>query len=203
MLDVQQCTAAKLGTLSRALPLLPRAVRIRRWQSEGTKMAGKADFSPDEWQQVIGGVFLAGFAVSAAEPSGLWGMLKETFASGQAVLEARATAGDNALMQAIIADFETSEGRTAAQTFVKGRLEGAKGEELKQRAIEAVRQVAGIVQQKAPHEATAFKGWLLKIASRVAEAAKEGGFLGIGGVPVSAAEKAALDEISAALGTKP
>jgi hypothetical protein len=46
-------------------------------------MAGKADFSPEEWQQVLGGVFLAGFAVSAAEPSGLWGML-----------EAKATAGD-------------------------------------------------------------------------------------------------------------
>jgi hypothetical protein len=71
-------------------------------------MAGKADFSPEEWQQVLGGVFLAGFAVSAAEPSGLWGLLKETFASGRAVLEARATAGDNALMKAIVADFETS-----------------------------------------------------------------------------------------------
>ena len=44
--------------------------------------------------------------------------------------------------------------------------------------------------------------WLLKIASRVAEAAKEGGFLGIGGVPVSAAERAALDEITAALETR-
>ena len=73
---------------------------------------------------------------------------------------------------------------------------------MKQRAIEAVRQAAATVEQKAPLEATAFKGWLLKIASRVAEAAKEGGFLGIGGVPVSAAERAALDEITAALETK-
>jgi len=165
-------------------------------------MAGKADFSPEEWQQVLGGVFLAGFAVSAAEPSGLWGMLQETFASGRAVLEARATAGDNALMKAIVADFETSEGRSDAQKFVKRQLEGAKGEELKQRAIEGVRQAAANADQKAPLEATAFKGWLLKIASRVAEAAKEGGFLGIGGVPVSAAERAALDEITAALETK-
>jgi hypothetical protein len=165
-------------------------------------MAGKTDFSPEEWQQVLSGVFLAGFAVSAAEPSGLWGMLKEAFASGRAVLEAKATAGDNALMKAIIADFETSEGRTNAQKFVKGRLEGAKGGELKQRAIDAVRQAAATVEQKAPLEATAFKGWLLKIASTVAEAAKEGGFLGIGGVPVSAAERAALGEITAALNSK-
>ena len=33
-------------------------------------------------------------------------MLKETFASGRAVLEARATAADNALMKAIIADLK-------------------------------------------------------------------------------------------------
>ena len=52
-----------------------------------------------------------------------------------------------------------------------------------------------------PIEATAFMGWLLKIASRVAEAA-EGSFWGIGRVALSAAEKAALDEITAALETK-
>jgi hypothetical protein len=37
------------------------------------------------------------------------------------------------------------------------------------------------------------------ICKHVAEAAKEGGFLGIGGVPVSDAEKATLTEISGAL----
>ena len=35
-------------------------------------MATKADFSQDEWQQVVAGMFLAGVAVSAADPSGLW-----------------------------------------------------------------------------------------------------------------------------------
>ena len=43
-------------------------------------MTTKADFSADEWQQVVAGMFLAGVAVSAADPSGLWGMLKESFA---------------------------------------------------------------------------------------------------------------------------
>jgi hypothetical protein len=36
----------------------------------------------------------------------------------------------------------------------------------------------------------------------VAEASKEGGFLGFGGVQVSEAEKATLAEIAAALGTR-
>ena len=43
-------------------------------------MASKAAFTPEEWNQVLGGVFMAGFAVTAADPSGLWGLLKETFA---------------------------------------------------------------------------------------------------------------------------
>ena len=165
-------------------------------------MANKADFSGEEWQQVVGGMFMAGVAVSAADPSGLWGMLKESFASGRTLLEAKSTAADNTLVKAIIADLESSEGRSDAQAFVKQRLQGAKADDLKQRAIEAVRAAAALVEQKAPLEATAYKGWLLKVASNVAEASKEGGFLGFGGVAVSDAERATLAELTAALETR-
>ena len=163
-------------------------------------MASKAAFTPEEWQQVLGGVFMAGFAVTAADPSGLWGMLKESFASGRSLLEAKNSASANDLMKAIVRDFETPEGRTAAQGFVKSRLQGAKREEIKQRAIEALRQAAAIVDQKAPLDAAAaYNRWLLAVANNVAEASKEGGFLGFGGVVVSEAEKATLAEIGAAL----
>ena len=57
-----------------------------------------------------------------------------------------------------------------------------------------------VVDAKAPDDAAAFKGWLREISQHVAEAAKEGGFLGIGGVLVSEAEKATLTEISSTLG---
>jgi hypothetical protein len=48
------------------------------------------------------------------------------------------------------------------------------------------------LEAKAPEDAPAFKAWLQAIAQRVAEAAKEGGFMGFGGVRVSDAEKATL-----------
>jgi hypothetical protein len=67
------------------------------------------------------------------------------------------------------------------------------------RAVEALRQISALIETKAPEDAPAFKVWLRQISQRVAEAAKEGGFLGFGGVPVSEAEKATLAEISAAL----
>jgi len=43
------------------------------------------------------------------------------------------------------------------------------------------------------------KAWLRDISQRVAEASKEGSFLGVGGVQVSDAEKATLADISKAL----
>ena len=165
-------------------------------------MDTKASFTADEWNQVLGGVFMAGFAVTATDPSGLWGLLKETFASGRALIEVKSNPNASELSKAVVSDMENSEGRSAAQEFVKGRLRGAKRDEIKQRAIDALRSAAAIVDQKAPSDTAAYKAWLLLIAKNVAEASKEGGFLGFGGVAVSEAEKATLAEIAAALGTR-
>ena len=48
-------------------------------------MANKQNFKPDEWTKILESTMLAGMAVSAAEPSGLWGALKEAFASSSAL----------------------------------------------------------------------------------------------------------------------
>ena len=47
-------------------------------------MASKQNFTPEEWTKISESVMLAGTAVSAGEPSGLWGTLKEAFASSSA-----------------------------------------------------------------------------------------------------------------------
>jgi hypothetical protein len=36
-------------------------------------MANKQNFTPEEWSKILESIMLAGVAVSAAEPSGLWG----------------------------------------------------------------------------------------------------------------------------------
>jgi hypothetical protein len=162
-------------------------------------MASKESFTSDEWKQLLESPMLAGMAVTAAEPSGLWGMLKEGFAASGALTQARADAGSNALIRAVVADFETAEGRSAARDGLKAKFAGGKPGDLKAKAIEGLRQVSALLEAKAPDDAPAFKAWLQTIAQRVAEAAKEGGFLGFGGVQVSDAEKATLAEISGAL----
>jgi hypothetical protein len=164
-------------------------------------MADKTSFTPDEWRQLLRSVSLAGVAVTAASPSGPIGVVKEMFAAGKIVARAKTDSAANELIRAIAADLATPEGRTQATEGMDTELTGATPDQIKARAIEALRRAAAIVDAKAdPQEARALKMWLRSISQEVAEAAKEGGFLGIGGVRVSEAEQAALREIAEALG---
>jgi hypothetical protein len=46
-------------------------------------MATKADFTPDEWKLLLQSPLIAGVAISAADPSGLIGMMRESMASAR------------------------------------------------------------------------------------------------------------------------
>ena len=162
-------------------------------------MTDKSNFTSDEWKLLLESVTMAGVAITAAEPHGLWGLLKESFAEGSELLAAKMDPKSNPLIKAVVADFETSQGRSIARDGLKAQLAGCKPAEIKAKCIETLRLAGAVVEAKAPDDAAAFKGWLRQISQHVAEAAKEGGFLGIGGVPVSEAEKATLTEISSAL----
>ena len=142
-------------------------------------------------------------AVSAAEPSGLWGALKEAFASGSALAAEKSNPGSSELIKAVVAEFETKEGRTAVQEALRERLAGAaKPADAVQRSLANLKEVSAILDTKAPQDAAGFKAWLQTIGQNVANASSEGGFLGIGGVRVSENEKATLADISKALGTR-
>ena len=162
-------------------------------------MADKSSFTSDEWKTLLESVMAAGLAVTAAEPHGLWGLLEESFASGKMLAKAKMDTAANPLIKAVVDDFATSEGRSTSRDGLKEQLTGKKAAEMKTACIEILGKVDGILSAKAPADAAAFKTWLRQISQSVAEAATEGGFLGIGGVLVSDAEKATLAEISSAL----
>ncbi len=89
-----------------------------------SSMATKANFAPDEWKTLLQSPLIVGIAVSAADPSGLLGMLKESMASARALLPAEADPNADELVKAVAGDFETSEGRPLAQEGVKAMLAG-------------------------------------------------------------------------------
>jgi hypothetical protein len=163
-------------------------------------MTDKSTFTSEEWKLLLESVMMAGIAVTAAEPSGLLGLLRESFASGSALRQAKMNPGSNPLIRAVVADFETPQGQSTARDGLREKLASIKPAEIKAECIETLRQAGALVDSKATDDAAAFKGWLRDISQHVAEAAKEGGFLGIGGVLVSEAEKATLTEISSVLG---
>jgi len=161
-------------------------------------MAAKDAFTAEEWARVVAAPMLAGIAVTAAEPGGLWGAVKESVAVAGAVRAAKADA--DPLVAEVAAAYETAEGRDMARAALKSQARGKKPAEVVEAAIGELSAVASLVAAKAPAAGPGFRDWLKAIAAKVAEAGAEGGFLGFGGEKVSAAETATLERIATALG---
>ena len=164
-------------------------------------MANKQSFTADEWLKIMESTAVTGMAVTAADPSGLWGMLKEALAGGTMIAAIKEDPKANELVKAAISDLETKDARKAVQEALRKRFAGAKPADVVPRSLALLREVSGILDAKAPADAGPFKAFLNEVAKKVAEATKEGGFLGFGGVPVSDAEKATLAQIAEALAT--
>src|SRR5262249_43190909 len=156
--------------------VLRQSNKLRNVASGGDlPMADKSNFTPEEWKLLLESVMTAGIAVTVAEPSGLWGLLKESFASGSALRQAQTDPGSNPLIKAVVGDFETAEGQRTAGDGLRETLASSKPLEIKTQCIETLRQARALVDTKASDDAAAFKGWLREISRHVAEASKEGG----------------------------
>jgi len=164
-------------------------------------MATKASFTPEEWARIVGSPMVASMAITAADPSGLWGLLKESMAGGWALLAAKQDAQANGLVKAVADDITTSDTRSAVRESFQSQFKGSQLADIKPKAIQELRSVSALLDAKAPEDAAAFKSWLREVARKAAEAGNEGGLLGFGGVAVSEAEKATLEEIDGALDT--
>jgi len=168
---------------------------------EEAQMATKTDFTADEWKLLLQSPLVVAVAISSADPSGLIGLIKESMASARALLAAVSDPDADALVKAVATDYETSEGRVAAQDGFRAAIAGAKlPAELVAKATEALKATAAVLDAKGGADAVPFKTWLAGVAKAVAEAAPEGGFLGFGGTQVSDAERATVAEVAAALG---
>jgi hypothetical protein len=97
-------------------------------------------FSDLEWRAVLGGVFMTGFAVTAAQPSGFLGMIKEGIASRRALREASKSGSTNALVKSVATALRSPRGRKITNEFAGAALQGAASEDLKLHAIAAVRE---------------------------------------------------------------
>jgi hypothetical protein len=149
-------------------------------------MTAKADFSEEEWKQVLEGPTSAGLIVIASDRGG---SIRETFSMAKAYAEARQQHGESELLDEIVAAKPETD-RTRAPS----------PEQLKEHSLQNIRDAVAILSGKATDEEVAeYRKFVLGLAERVAEARKEG-FLGLSGERVSDAERAAISEIETALG---
>jgi hypothetical protein len=162
-------------------------------------MATKTDFSLEEWRTLRDAPHLVVVASAAAGGSGLFGTLKEAIAPAGAMVEA--IKGDNALLRNIC----DKEEMQAAVDEIKAGAKTTDFSEVQayfhQQAVSQSRAALGIVKAKGTAEdAQAYAEFLMNLGKRVANAAKEGGFLGFGGERVSEGERVLLGELAEALG---
>src|SRR3954449_2126371 len=158
-------------------------------------MTSKADFNEAEWTRLKRAPFVAGMAISLADPGGPIELAKETSASFKAATNPPSR---EQLLAEIALDIQamTQERENPLTDF-----KPTQGSDPRQQMLEELRAVSAIVSSKATAEETAaFKQWLLGTAQAAADAAKEGGFLGFGAVQVSEGEKSMLEQLRVTLG---
>jgi hypothetical protein len=158
-------------------------------------MTTKSDFSEEEWSRILRAPFVAGLAITLADPGGPIEAAKESMA-------ALKSATNPPSREPLLADVALD-----VQAMVQQRhnpLQGyrpSQGEAVGAQVLDELRAVRTVVAAKAtPEEAAAFGRWLLGTAQAAADAAKEGGFMGFGAEQVSQGEQAMLDQVRAAVG---
>jgi hypothetical protein len=145
-------------------------------------MTGKSDFTEEEWKTVLEGPPSAGLIVAAASRGGTF---RESFALAKAYVEARKEHGQSELLDEI----------ESAKPEVD-RHGAHSPEELKSTGLQHLRDAIAVLESKAPpDEVAAYRRFVLSVADRVAKAHREDG------MDVSGPEQAAIDEITAAMGT--
>jgi hypothetical protein len=144
-------------------------------------MTGKADFTEQEWELVLGGPPSAGIIVVTAQRGGTF---RESIAMAKAYVEARQQHGGSELVDEIVS-VKPERDHTRYHSV----------EELKEHGLQHLRDAVALLEQNAtPDEVEAYRTFVLTLAEKVANAHREGG------QSVSDAERAAIEEISASLG---
>jgi hypothetical protein len=150
-------------------------------------------FPPGEWELLVrlpGRVLVA---VVSAEPDGA----RQTVAEGLAGIEAIAAgrASPSRLVRDVVAAIyaERDDDAPVAEEFVDAWTGTAS-------VLAECRAAARTLADRVPApDAAAYRAWLATIAGTVCAAARSGGLFGLGGEPVSPAERRFLDDLAEAL----
>lgn len=162
-------------------------------------MEAKEKFSPQEWQQVLSLPVYCAALIITGDLSALPGLIEESQALYQMLDETREHQQDGELARAAAEMLLSRQTENERQTMLQALQFGDSQEMLAE-----TRGVVALINSRVDQEARrAYYHWTYELAVEVAEAAREGGFLGLGGVAVSPEEQALLDRLVSVLQIDP
>lgn len=175
-------------------------------------MITRDTFTVEEWAQIVSAPAKVGALVVTADPSGPLGLLGEFRAimeSMKSYIEAHAA--DSPLIGALkeyVSTRPSAEEETQLKQWAENQQAEMKAnrpqtpEEMHTFVQDSLSATMTLLQTKGATDADvhSFKSMMYAIAEGVANASKEGGFLGFGGQLVSDKEAAVLTELKSELG---
>lgn len=166
----------------------------------GQTAPANSPYTNDEWLALVELPVKVGRAMMAVSPTGAIGMAQEIIALRKAYQEAFQTTNNPILlnMRQHLQSQDSIERiwEDAGHAF-HDRWDTAN---VYQTAIAACQQAVALVRKLSTQEALEYKDFIYTTALKVAQAAREGGFMGIGGVAIVAEERSLLNDIARALG---
>ncbi len=157
-------------------------------------------YTNDEWKVLLDTPVTICRAVMAVSPSGAVGTSQEVMAMRNSLKDVLQKAS-NPLLQTVRQQLQSQENAEAiwrdVQNSFKDRWDAAN---VRQTAIAACQRCVSLLKKSSAQDAQSYKEFLYAVARKVAEAAKEGGFMGVGGKAISEAEQSLLSDISNTLG---
>lgn len=162
-------------------------------------MATKSDFIASEWEVLRDTPHAVVLAIASAGGSGLFGSIKEAMAPAGIFVDA--LKGENQLLRQICDNEEIKASIESLKNMAKeiGDFKTIQST-FRMAAIDKSRISMDLLKQKGtPEDVAAYKEFILRLGEKVANAAKEGAFLGFGGERVSENERAILNELAQVL----
>ncbi|MFO7661633.1 MAG: hypothetical protein R6X18_03465 [Chloroflexota bacterium] len=175
-------------------------------------MVTSETFSVEEWAQILSAPASVGALVVTADPSGPVGLIKEfrsIMDSMKAYVEQNAASSPlMAVIKEYISNTPSEEEEAQLKEWAQTQQDEMAAhkpqtpEELHDRLQSSVSESLEMLRSRRVSEADilSFKTMMYYVAEATAEASKEGGFLGFGGVRISDKETSVLAQIKSELG---
>jgi hypothetical protein len=155
-------------------------------------MTSRTSFTDAEWERLGRAPFVAGVAISLADPGGPIEAFKETNAALRTVVEAARDGTHGEFVQTVARDVaeKAKHRHNPLDGFKPDRAHPQEDILDEMRAVNAL-----LVAKTTPEETEQFREWLKAAAQAAALAAKEGGFLGFHAERVSENEQQMLERL--------